>query len=234
MRTQRRFGRAALRHGPGHCRFARLGAQERLAAWVGGRQGRGYCAGVDRDERLTLFRRLPRQAVQWQPQSDGRIARNQHQRLAAQLPAFAHPARGGLPTLDGQHHAGGLVQAGLEGAQHFLAAFGVGQTGVGGVEVVRQAPLAQQGLHRVLIGVHRMFGVHAQTRGDGMGQTLGTVEVGHARQIFRWQTPQRLPVTSPIDGPRPARQGLPGYHLPWPYVSRPCGARRCASRRARL
>ena len=214
-RAQCRFRSAALRRvaGGGHRRVAGLRAEKGLAPGIGGRQRRRHGAGVHWNERRTLLGRLPRQAVERQPQADWRVPGNQQQGVAAQFPAFADPARRRLPTLDRQHQAAGAVQARLEGAQHVLAAFGIGKAGIGGVEIVRQATLAQQRFNRVFVGLHGVFGIDPEALGDAARQARGAGDVGLAGHLARRQAPQRLTIAPPVDGPGPARQRLAGIPL---------------------
>ena len=65
---------------------------------------------------------------------------------APDLPAFAAPVSGRMleslvPALDRQHKTLGLVQPGIEHPRHPRALFGIGQFGIGGIDIDRKCRL---------------------------------------------------------------------------------------------
>ena len=87
-----------------------------------------------------IFRRDMRQRGDRQPQPQRGIARRQEQIAAAQFPALALPASGiGIPALDRQNETLGNVEPLIEHPRHPRALFRIGQSGIAGIDIRRQA-----------------------------------------------------------------------------------------------
>ncbi len=168
---------------------------------------------------------VPGERGEGQPQADRRVAGEQDELAAPQVPGGRHPPRrlvvpappvrvGG----EGQHPADGIDA--VEGGDEAGPGGRVGEAGIGRVEVdLRGRPggeggLGGQGEERVLVGGQHRLGAHAQPLGDAVGHGLDVGLVGGRRglRVGVGQEgavpPQRLAVGAPGQPDVPAGEGL--------------------------
>ena len=170
---------------------------------------------VDREEVVSI---RPRQGVERQPKSHGRVAGNQIQPLVAQKPsprrprsaAAAHPPNRQRVADDG-------VQTLREDAAQAIALHFVFEAGVEGVHVHRQLPFPPQVVPHVFVTRLHVGGGHAQLRGEGGDEALGVGRDVSVRMLFVGEEARVRPcgvtVRAPIASERPARQLLAGVPL---------------------
>ena len=143
--------------------------------------------------------------AQWQTIARRTVAGRQEQLATPGFPFFSQPGAGGLgiPALYGQHIAGGMGQAPLEYLGNARARLGVGQFGIGRINIGRQVGFLEQPLAGVFIGLVNGFARQAEIarksieelsrvlmRGIGLDALLGD-------QLFI--LPHRLAVDAPIE-----------------------------------
>ena len=223
-----RRGRRRRRRRRRRLRIRATGSLPRLASGSARRVGSGGSPG-DR--------------VQRQPQPGRRVAREQHEPPAAEPPVGARPAdrpRG----VSGSTQAAGRRRL-LEPGQQACAAIGgvVGQIVVGGDGFARRA-----GAPRRRAGAADPRRRAAPGQRAGRGPSAMRAEQlrpasGVARCVGRHRRPtgRRAARRCVHSGSPSVRQcsaicqrgnGSPGYHLPWPRCTRPCGAQTFLSRAA--
>ena len=162
--------------------------------------------------------------LQRQTQSDGRIARDQHQPFRTHRPSAAAPPRTGLPplVLQRQHATDRLVQTSLEHASQPRPFFRILQLGILRVHVDRQTVFAPQVISHILMGRQDASRIDAQPLAERFGERLGRVDrvasvvVQSRQQVL--VAPQWLPVGSPVAAERPARQRFARIPLALPVM----------------
>ena len=131
------------------------------------------------------------------------------------------PAQVGLglrvPALDRQHEALRRVQPLVEHFCHPRALFGVGQLGIAGIDIVRQASFLLQPVRRIFEGRDDEIQRHAEALRGALGEFLGVFYGGVARAFDagdqRVVLPDRHAVFPPVQAESPARQALAGIPL---------------------
>ena len=128
------------------------------------------------------------------------------------------PAQVGLglrvPALDRQHEALRRVQPLVEHLGHPRAFLGIGQFGIAGIDVVRQAGFLLQPVRGILERRNDKVERHAEALRGALGEFLGIADGGLARAFDardqRIVLPDRHAVFPPVQAESPARQALAG------------------------
>ena len=191
-----------------------LGGRARLQGHRGSRQCVARRKRVLLDHVPALGRCRPRQGVQWQAPSHGRVARHQVHAFVAQEPAPGFPGAGlrvvGVDRLQRQDIAHRLVQPLAEDAAQADPFHLVVQTGVKRVHVHGQAAFTPEVIPGVFVaGQHRVIR-QAQLCGQFLHEAQGVVRGAVAGFALVSKNggvlPTRRAIGAPINAECPARQ----------------------------
>ena len=183
--------------------------------------------GVDLGLGLLLLLGHPGQGVQRQAQAERRVAGDEVQAAAPELPGAGLPAAARPVPADGQDVAGRGVQPARELVCKVAALGRVRQGGAGRVEVCRHLGLLEQVVQGVLVRREHVAGRHAQGAGERLGEAF---RLGHAVAVVPVRLgeqpavePDRDAVLAPEHAQGPARQRLARIPLPLRGVEQPAG-----------
>ena len=181
-------------------------------------------------------RRPPADRVQRQPQPGGRVALEQHDAAAPQLPVRAGPAGVVVAAVQRQHVGGGLGDRIVEpGQQRGPAVGGVGREVVVGRDRfarragARQRPAGSARPRRRAAPGRRAGRARRRWRRARCAPASGATRSSAVRSAHG----SASSASSVHSGSPSVRQcspicqrgnGSPGYHLPWLRCTRPCGA----------